>query len=93
MDVVLEIFDTFLFDRLYAAALPASGSAFSVPQALKGNGTYTSMLQQPTGGVPHFSYEPATSYFQLPPSEWAYMSQWPRDNIYRQSISLFAITW
>ena len=86
---MLEIFDTFVFDRLYATILPA-GTSSPVPQAFKGNATFTSMLQQPTAG---YVYEPSSSYLSLEPSGFAYMSQWPRDNIIRQCISLFTITW
>jgi lathosterol oxidase len=38
-------------------------------------------------------YTPATVYITLPPGKAAFASAWPRDNIYRQAISLFLITW
>lgn len=84
MDIVLEVIDTFLGDHIYAKLLPAE------------------VLQNEFGPVsnptderpsPPWSYEPATAYLHLEPSKAAYMSSWPRDNIYRQAASLFLITW
>jgi len=40
-----------------------------------------------------YSYEPASQFMSFEPSDFAYMSQWPRDNIYRQAFNLFLITW
>jgi lathosterol oxidase len=71
MDVVLEVFDTFLLDYVYAAVLPASSPSPCV----------------------EWRYTPATLYFTLPPGEAAFSSVWLRDNIFRQAISLFLITW
>lgn len=87
MDVVLEAFDTFLFDRLYASVLPAFPQTFS-NQAKVPNATYSSARQRPTS----YNYEPASQYLSFEPSDFAYMSQWPRNNMYRQAISLYLIT-
>ncbi|KAI9881401.1 MAG: c-5 sterol desaturase [Pleopsidium flavum] len=89
MDVVLEVFDTFLFDRLYAKLLPASSLASSY-HSLKheaASTTFSSMREMPT------VYHAASQFLQLAPSQWAYMSAWPRDNIYRQTLTLYLITW
>lgn len=87
MDVVLEIFDTFLFDRLYAAALPASTLAFGHHAAKDATTTFSSMRELPT------AIARSNQLFQLEPSQYAYMSQWGRHNIWRQGISLYLITW
>jgi Delta7-sterol 5-desaturase len=96
MDIVLEIFDTFVLDRVYAAALPASASS-TVSQYVKhvATASFSSMREAGTQ-LPQQSqwqYEPSTQYFSLEPSHWAYESSLPRDNIYRQFFSLFMITW
>ena len=88
MDFVLETFDTFLLDRLYATLLPASPKQ-QVPRQYP-NGTYSSLRQMPTGG---YVYEPASQYLNFEPSDFAYMSQWSRNNIFRQALSLYLITW
>ena len=105
MDIVLELFDTVFLDRLYATILPVStASSSSYFQTLKhatataiANATFSSRREVPTTrmGVAEwiYQYQPATQYLQLEPSEWAYMSAWPRDSIFRQAVSLFFITW
>lgn len=93
MDLILEICDTFVFDYLYATFLPAS-----TPSAVLQSGkhaaslTWSSMREGATP-IARYSYQPATSYYSLEPSEYAYMSAWPRDNTYRQALSLYFITW
>lgn len=82
MDVVLEIVDTFAGDFLYAALLPAKPVPYDFPDV---PANATSQFQ--------WSYKPSTAFLDLEPSKYAYMSAWPRDNIYRQAISLFLITW
>ncbi|MCJ1472826.1 c-5 sterol desaturase [Lambiella insularis] len=85
MDIVLEIFDTFLFDRLYASLLPGSSLHFKTAVVQNAaTSTYSSMRELPT---------PASQLFTLEPSNFAYMSAWPRDNIWRQTLSLYLITW
>jgi Delta7-sterol 5-desaturase len=91
MDITLEVFDTFIGDRLYASILPASltssanafnelGNAFNATLSLFGN-------------PDSYVYQPATQYFRLEPSKYVYLSAWPRDHICRQAISLYLITW
>ena len=75
MDVFLDILDTFAFDRLYAAILPASGLE-SAPAA---NSTLYNQ---------HINL-----YYPLEPSQWVEASSWKRDNMARQAVSLFLITW
>ncbi|KAF2490470.1 hypothetical protein BU16DRAFT_494513 [Lophium mytilinum] len=90
MDLVLELFDTFLFDPIYATVFPAS-SAFS---GLKGNATLSSIREAATG-IPAavWQYEPASEYLSFTPGKYAYMSELPRDDWRRQLLSLFIITW
>lgn len=89
MDIVLEVLDTFIFDAVWATVLPGSASHTS-PKPLQNaiTSTYSSMREMATGGP-----QATTQFFQLEPSRYAYMSAWPRDNIYRQGITLYLITW
>src|SRR5205809_2808226 len=90
MDIVLEICDTVFFDRVYAILLPASSTmlnSFLRSSDLAANATFSSMP------VAAYQYKPSTKYIHLQPSEWAYMSVWPRDNVFRQFISLTLRTW
>lgn len=88
MDIVLEVFDTFILDRLYATILP---TITAIPNGrISSNdatSTYSSQRELPT------AVHSASRFFQLEPSEYAYMSAWPRDNIWRQGLSLYLITW
>ncbi|KAL9090436.1 MAG: hypothetical protein Q9159_001965 [Coniocarpon cinnabarinum] len=86
MDVVLEVFDAFLFDRAYATLLPAQLSHRDL--RIAPNGTFTSAQNQPTAYV----YQPASQYLAIEPSKYAYQSAWPRDHLYRQMLSLYIIT-
>lgn len=83
MDIPLECFDTFIFDHIYAALLPAQQASYGL------NGPSNASL----ASTSPWTYEPATKYISFQPREAAYMSQWTRDNPYRQFISLFFITW
>ena len=83
MDIVLELADTFLFDYLYAWALPARPAPYNFPDKVPANATVFSTWE----------YKPATAFFSVEPSQAAYMSAWTRDNIYRQFLSLFLILW
>ncbi|KAF2273834.1 uncharacterized protein EI97DRAFT_423641 [Westerdykella ornata] len=88
MDIVLEAFDTFLFDPIYATLHPAKAPAFSP------NATVSSLRETPTGFVPSsWQYHPASDYISFTPRKYAYMSAWPRDDWRRQLLSLFLITW
>ena len=91
MDIVLEVIDTLFLDRFWVAVHPSSSAgrlsspntdSYYVPTS-----TFSSMREAPT------QLQPATKFFQLEPTQYAFMSEWPRDNPYRQGISLFFITW
>lgn len=90
MDIVLEVCDTFLFDYLYAAALPIGSSPQTLVAQLSGALNTTSTALDGSNG---FVYVPATQYLHLDPFKYAYESSLPRDNVYRQTFSLFLITW
>lgn len=89
MDIVLEVWDTFIGDRLYSTLLPASLSSVSLPAFANAANTSLALF----GADTPFVYEPATQLIHLEPSKWAYLSAWPRNNIYRQFTSFFLITW
>ncbi|KAF1981811.1 C-5 sterol desaturas-like protein [Aulographum hederae CBS 113979] len=90
MDIVLEAFDTYLFDPIYATLLPSTfyGGKLS---ALGDRALNSSLLQD---AVPNYlyHYKPASEYLSFPPSDYAYMSSLTRDNVIRQAISLYLIT-
>jgi len=95
MDVVLEVLDTYVYDRTYATVLPRR-SAFLTPSTYSSygsvpNATWSSMKE--LGTPAPYTFEPASQYFSVTPSSYAYLSQWPRDNIYRQALSLYITTW
>lgn len=104
MDVVLEIFDTLLFDPIYANVLPIhpSVSTFdpisTIAASLKGysghNASWSAASSAADGGFGRSSwqFQPASQYFSVQPSECAYLSRWDRDNIYRQGVSLYFVT-
>lgn len=106
MDVVLEVADTFLFDRLYAALLPAQSNGYAydplstVAAGFKGYAeaqnnasSWTEGALNAAAGASQWIYTPATSMFSVQPSAAAWGSQWSRDNVYRQAVSLYLITW
>ncbi|KAL9613732.1 MAG: hypothetical protein Q9167_001746 [Letrouitia subvulpina] len=87
MDIVLEVFDTLLFDRLYATTLPASSISYAAQKAGNATSFHTSVHSSPT------AVQFLSKFLHLEPSQFAYMSSWPRDYIWRQVISLYLITW
>lgn len=87
MDIVLQIFDTFLFDRFYATFYPASSMEYTENAVKQATSTFSSMREMPT------AIHSTTQFFNLAPSQYAYMSQWPRDSAWRQFVSLYLITW
>lgn len=87
MDIVLEVFDTFLFDRFWSTVYPASTLNYPNNVVKDATTTFSSMRELPT------AIHSSTQFFQLAPSRYAYMSQWPRDNICRQFFTLYLITW
>ncbi|OQE21381.1 hypothetical protein PENSTE_c012G00111 [Penicillium steckii] len=90
MDIILEIWDTFIGDRLYSSLLPTSlKSSVSLPAFANAANSSLALF----GASEPFIYEPATHFLHLEPSKYAYLSAWPRNNVYRQFTSFFLITW
>jgi Delta7-sterol 5-desaturase len=83
MDIINEICDTFVGDYVYAWAVPARPAPYDYP-------SHNSSAEQVFST---WHYKPATKLFSLTPSSAAYMSAWDRDNIYRQAINVWLITW
>ena len=87
MDIGLEFCDTFIFDHLYAALLPLQPT----PYNLKDGYSNSSMID--IRAASPWVHHPTTQFLNFRPRDAAYMSQWTRDNYYRQCMSLFLITW
>lgn len=85
MDIALELLDRYVFDHMYAATLPAKPAPYSLNDA---GANATDLKAAST-----WKFEPASSIISFAPTDAAYMSQWNRDNIFRQAFSLFLITW
>ncbi|KAI0480357.1 hypothetical protein GGR56DRAFT_625813 [Xylariaceae sp. FL0804] len=85
MDVVLELTDTFVADYVYAWAHPARPAPYDFPQLSNSSSSEQTFSS--------WQYKPASHYIQIEPSQYAYQSAWDRDNIYRQAITLYLITW
>ena len=95
MDVVLEICDTLLFDRMYSTFLPAS-TISKYGNAIKDATTSNfSSIREAGTTTPTYEYiyKPASKLINLQPTQWTYASSWQRDEPYRQFFSLFLITW
>lgn len=93
MDLVVEAFDLLMGDRIYATLYPGKPSS-SVNQYT--STTFSSIREGATAPAGGYQYKPSSQYFSqyIPePSHWAYESAWARDNIYRQFLSLYFITW
>ncbi|KAF1822625.1 ERG3, C-5 sterol desaturase [Dissoconium aciculare CBS 342.82] len=89
MDVVLEFADTYVFDRIYANLLPLHTSSASFDPI----STITASFKNETLPIRStWQWEPASQFMSAEPSEYAYLSQWDRDNVLRQSITLFFVT-
>ncbi|KAF2012496.1 hypothetical protein BU24DRAFT_452911 [Aaosphaeria arxii CBS 175.79] len=85
MDIVLEAFDTYAFDHLYAALAPVK------QYPLGANATFSSAPKTlPTN---NWQFEPASEYLSFTPGPNAYLSQLTRDDWRRQLVTLFIITW
>ncbi|KAI0128649.1 hypothetical protein BJ170DRAFT_339233 [Xylariales sp. AK1849] len=83
MDIVNELYETFVGDYVFAYLFPTKSALYDFPNPTNATEQVFSTWQ----------YEPATYLFSIPPSQAAYMSSLPRDNIFRQAINLFLITW
>lgn len=85
MDIILEFTDTFIADYIYAWAHPAKPAPYDYPIGTAANATAQSFSS--------WTYEPASQFINVQPSQAAWLSAWPRDNPYRQAITLYFIVW
>ena len=93
MDIILEGFDTYLFDRLYATLLPAQFPNHGL-SGTSANATFSSVHEVPTSYASStYQYQPASQYLSFQPTQYAYMSRWSRGDWWRQALSLYLITW
>ncbi|KAH8673686.1 putative C-5 sterol desaturase [Xylariales sp. PMI_506] len=83
MDIVNEIYDTFIGDYMWAWLLPAKPAPYEFPNPTNGSEQVFTSWQ----------YVPSTKYFSITPGEAAYLSEWTRDNMYRQAVNIFFILW
>ncbi|KAH3677382.1 hypothetical protein OGATHE_000856 [Ogataea polymorpha] len=105
MDIVLEICDTFVFDKVFATLLPSSLARY-MPQKPKAidnlaefinNGTQAAIAYSEAANLPQiFSFNKEiygvnNKYHFFDESPYAHLSLLGRSNIIRQSISLFII--
>lgn len=81
MDIILELTDTYIADHAYAYLFPIG---LNLDECDADNATTT---------ISSWEWQPATKLFHVKPSDAAYLSTLDRDNIYRQSITLFFVTW
>ena len=90
MDVVLEAFDTYLFDYAYAYLFPAPTSYNSLDK--NATTTISSLREEPTAFFNNYEFHRATQYFQFAPGPQAFLTSMPRDNQLRQFVNLYLIT-
>lgn len=101
MDIILEVFDTFIGDPVYAKLLPrqtlppfdpASTITASSGYA-QANASWAESVANGKAQPSTWTWEPASQYFALEPTHYAYESQWDRDNMWRQMASFLLIAW
>jgi len=85
MDVILEIIDTFVADHVYAWLFPQGSDQSDGPSYLLSSHSNLSRID--------WQYEPASTLIRFEPSPAAYMSALNRDNVCRQFMTLFLLTW
>jgi lathosterol oxidase len=84
MDVILEVFDQFVADHVFAYLLPLHPAPYDFPDATAANVSAKALSS--------WTYEPSSPFIQLEPSEAAYLSAWNRDHTIRQLITIFTFT-
>lgn len=85
MDIILELVDYYAADQAYASLMPIKLTAFDY---IHGNNNTQATLRRSA-----WEYTPSTHLFYLEPTPAAYESIWDRDNMYRQFLTLFLVTW
>ncbi|KAI0077868.1 hypothetical protein K474DRAFT_1747658 [Panus rudis PR-1116 ss-1] len=102
MDLVLDIADEYLLDKLYAQLVPASAFVSSLNASVSSGLNASSSHLPLVAGALGSKWSHLVSYLPHPPIEDVLLSlpstsmpstsAWPRDYILRQAISLTAIT-
>ncbi|EPE34630.1 hypothetical protein GLAREA_10324 [Glarea lozoyensis ATCC 20868] len=87
MDIALELLDTYALDWIYSAILPAQPAPYNLKDGM------SNMTMADMQSASPWQYKPASNIISFAPTDAAYTSQWTRDNVYRQTLSLFFITW
>ncbi|KAF4120273.1 Delta7-sterol 5-desaturase [Geosmithia morbida] len=87
MDIVLEFTDTFIADYVYAWAHPIKPAPYDSLMGIASNYSEAQQTFSP------WTFQPASQFISVQPSQAAYMSAWPRDNVFRQLITLYFIVW
>jgi hypothetical protein len=87
MDIALELLDTYALDWIYSAILPAQPAPYNLKDGISNSTSADIQSASP------WQYKPSSNIISFTPTEAAYTSQWTRDNVYRQTLSLFFITW
>lgn len=108
MDLVLEVFDTFFFDRVYAKFVPKDGAlARALVYDSAFNSTTSSLLSPDAWLEPSnlkrtafslltsqgSSHPEYTKPYFFNTTKWTYASLLPRNSVFREAVSLFLITW
>jgi lathosterol oxidase len=86
MDIALELCDRYIFDYVFSTVLP-----LATPNHFYDGPSNSTVFDPKAASI--WQFEPASKIISFEPSDAAYLSQWSRDNIYRQAISLYFITW
>ncbi|KAK9461987.1 uncharacterized protein V1516DRAFT_283641 [Lipomyces oligophaga] len=86
MDLVLEVCDTFVFDKIYSALFPVPDAVTTILQAAADPSVALKNISVPY--IPATPYE----YTLIPAGPAAYMTTIARTNIWRQTTSLYIIT-
>lgn len=94
MDIVLEISDTFLFDWVYAKALPRDGAVARMLRS-SGNSTHLSVKNRLTSLIA--SYQNPDEVYGVRPvflsfTKYTGASLLPRSNLFREFLLIFLVT-
>lgn len=91
MDLVLEVADTYLFDRVYATLLPKTFKSL-IPEAPPFISNVINTITNSTSNPAKKVYGLNSHYYFFDETIYSSLSLLPRHNIIRQTISLFLVT-
>lgn len=86
MDIVLELIDTVIADRVYAHLFPINSDLNGLANEAVNNASIHRKILS-------WKWQPATKFFNIEPTQAAYMSSLSRDDPYRQLVTLYFISW